>query len=65
MIKKGANEMTSGPDSHVPQFRTFDALEKHLTDKIGGIEANLTGKIDKVESSLIDRIEGVEKFFTA
>ena len=45
--------------------RTFNSLEKHLTDKIASVEANLTNKIDAVKSDLTDKILNVEKFFNA
>jgi hypothetical protein len=45
--------------------RTFNSLERHLTEKIVAVEASLTSKIDAVESNLTDKIVNVEKFFTA
>ena len=60
--------MTDDKTQYTPNnghFRTFDSLEKHLSEKIDSVETSLTGKIESVEASLANRIEGVEKFFTA
>jgi hypothetical protein len=45
--------------------RTFNSLEKHLTDKMNAIETSLTEKIEAVDSKLTDQIIGVKEFFNA